>query len=195
MSGIQASRNTVSKYISILEAKKKVINKRIGAYNLYQSTERRYLPRERIINFNKEFLSGVKRYFPNQEKIAKKIGREAGKYFNISFSQEVDFDMPSRTILKLFGETYKSQDPFQDQTEIEIIEMNKKENKALYRFKKSSFIKDLEDCSYYYYAVCGFIETLISREFKKTVKCDVANMNVSYKKDKSFVDISIEIIE
>lgn len=108
MSGIKASRNTVSKYVSSLEAKRKVINKRIGAYNLYFSTERRYLPRERIINFNKEILAGLKRYFPNQEKIAKKIGQEAGKYFNIHFSQEVDFDMPSRTILKLFGETYKA---------------------------------------------------------------------------------------
>ena len=94
-----------------------------------------------------------------------------------------------------FVPTYKSQDPFQDQTEIEILEMSEKENKALYRFKKSSFIKDLEDCAYYYYAVCGFIETLISREFKKTVKCDVVNMNISDKKDKSFVDISFEIIE
>jgi hypothetical protein len=195
MSGIQASRNTVSKYVSSLEAKKKVFTKRIGAYTLYLSAERRYLPRERIINFNKELFSGLKRYFPNQEKIAKKIGSEAGNYFHLHFPEEVYYNMSSTTMLELFGETFNIQEPFQDQTEIKIREMNEKGTKALYRFKKSSFIKDLEDCSYYYYAICGYIETMFLRQFKKTVKCDIVNMNISNKKDESFIDISLEIIE
>jgi len=33
------SRNTISKYVSILELKKKIVSKKIGAYRLYFSTE------------------------------------------------------------------------------------------------------------------------------------------------------------
>ncbi|WXG42341.1 MAG: hypothetical protein WED07_16505 [Candidatus Freyarchaeum deiterrae] len=195
MSGIQASRNTVSKYVASLEAKKKVISKRIGAYNLYLSAERKYLPRERMVNFSKEILSGLKRYFPNQEQNFKKIGSEFGKYFNFRFPEVIDSSLTNRNFLELFGDTFNIQDPFQLQTEIKIVELNEKGNKALYRFKKSSFLEDLDDCSYLFYVLCGVVETVISRYFKRTAKCDVVTLKISDKKDESFADISIEIIE
>ena len=71
------SRNTVSKYVSILELKEQVFSRNIGAYRLYFSTKKRYIPLDLAISYYKALISRFKKYIPETESLAKKIGKEA----------------------------------------------------------------------------------------------------------------------
>ena len=66
--GINASRITVSKYISVLEAKGKVFSKKIGAYKLYFITERKYIPKTPMLAYYAGLLSCIKKEFSDLNK-------------------------------------------------------------------------------------------------------------------------------
>ena len=76
------SRNTVSKYVSILELKKKTFKRKVGAYHLYFSAEKSYFPKEIIISYYKALLSGLKKNYPRAEETFKDIGRKSLKFID-----------------------------------------------------------------------------------------------------------------
>lgn len=195
INGIQASRNTVSKYIISLEAKKKVINKKIGAYNFYFPADRRFLPQDRIINYFKEWLYCLKKYIPNINELAKQIGNEARKYFQIALTNEITLGNTNEEIIKLVKVAYPGLDPFQEATEVKIIEFNEDKTRAIYRFKNSSFIEDIGDCAAYYHLVCGFTETFIFNILNRKVRFDVLRINDSKIKSESYIDLEIEFLD
>ena len=74
------SRNTVSKYISILEIKKKIFGKKFGSYHLYFSTEMNLFSRLFILAYYKAILAGLKDKYPNDGEVFKEIGRNSVEY-------------------------------------------------------------------------------------------------------------------
>ena len=85
MIGIFKSRNTISKYVSILELKNKIYKRKVGAYNLYFSTKKRFFPKEIILSYYKALLSGLKKSYPYDAKIFKEIGRNSLEFIDFTF--------------------------------------------------------------------------------------------------------------
>jgi hypothetical protein len=198
--GIKASRNTVSKYISILEIKEEVFTRKVGAYTLYYNSERNFLPRENILNFYKVLISCLKTKYPYNEAFFKEIGKKIGNSYTMPIGSSLikEFDSKKNASIKdfltMFGDFYSYLDFLQGSINISQIKFNEQGNKAIYRFKDSILLEDTDDFIYHFYTVCGLIELTLTRELKKTVNCNVEKINISTQKDESFIEISLEII-
>jgi DNA-binding transcriptional regulator YhcF (GntR family) len=191
-------RNTVSKYMNILEAEKKVNKKRIGTASIYTTKKRKYLRRGLVVSFIQSLLKGLKHKFPNNEQKLKAIGREITKSFqfpigNVYFDEFKKVRSSSDTLekLKLFELFYNSFDFFQDDLEIEIIELNS--HKVIYRIKNSDFLIENGAFNYFFYIMCGITEGIYLQNLELEVICDVVQFKLPDSKTEAFIDISLEI--
>ena len=194
------SRNTVSKYVTVLEVKKKVYRKKVGAYNIYFSTEKTYFPKEIITTYYKAILSGLKENFPDSEEIFKQIGRKSLEFIDFTFGPTVSKSLRGlrgnpilKLYFKVFSEFYRTYDILQPSVEISEPRFDKTGTKAYYRFTNSEFVKNSDDFIYHFYIVTGIIEALWERELEKPITCKVENVHVSEKVGDSFVELSIEV--
>ena len=195
------SRNTVSKYVSILELKKQIFSKKVGAYKLYIAVKKSYIPFKTAISYYKALLSKIKKYYPNIEEMAKKIGKEAMKDIKFTFGPNVykqlkDLkDHPiSRIHLESFKNFYPVYDIFQPNIEISILKIDQEEKSATYRFKNSLFLENSDDFIYHIYIMCGITEGILNMVLKTEVICNIEQVYISNEKENSFFDISIKIV-
>ncbi len=197
------SRNTISKYVSTLEIKGEIFSKKIGAYALYFSSKRDFFPKKLIIDYYKALLYNLKEYFPKKEQMFKEIGKNLDKIFHLKldYLPLVKENLPSlekvppKVILKTIGEFYPQFDVFQESLILSDMNIDDSETRATFRFRNSDFIKEGESFNYHFYLVCGLMESILKRELKREVKCDIEKINLFNKKEESYVDISIEIKE
>ena len=194
------SRNTVSKYVSILEIKKDVFPKKIGVYTLYFATRDRYIPFDLAISYYKALISKFKKYLPNREEIAKQVGKEAVKDIKFTFDPAIYKQMKalkdhpiSRIHIESFKSFYPAYDIFQPNIEISIINIDPKGKSATFRFQNSIFLEDSKDHIYHIYIMCGITEGILSRELKTDVLCTVKEIYVAKNKKDSYFDIIIQI--
>jgi len=191
-------RNTVSKYMNILEAENKVNKKRIGTASIYTTKKRKYLRRGLVVSFIQSLLKGLKHKFPNEQKEFKVIGREITENFqfpigNVYFDEFKKVRSGSDPIekLKLFELFYNSFDFFQDDLEIEIIELNS--HKVIYRLKNSDFLQQNGAFNYFFYIMCGITEGIYLQNLNLQVICNVVQIKLSDSEAEAFIDISLEI--
>ncbi len=196
----QFSRNTVSKYVLSLETKKEIYKKKIGAYNLYFSSKKTYIPKITIISYYKALLMGLKDKFPNKEEVFKKIGHEYGKHIEFVFGPNVLKQLKSLSrprLMKYHLEAlrifYSAYDIFQPDIEISVLETDMKNQKVIYRFKNSVFLENTEEFIYHIYISVGIIEGVLTRKLNIPVECNVIKINVGNNKENSYFDISIQI--
>ncbi|MFX0024758.1 MAG: winged helix-turn-helix transcriptional regulator, partial [Candidatus Hermodarchaeota archaeon] len=156
------SRNTVSKYVSVLEAKNLIFHKKIGAYKLYFTSKRSYIPLELAISYYKALISRFRKYIPDTEGLAKKIGKEAVNDIKFTFGPSILKQMRtlkdnpiSRIHLESFKSFYPVYDPFSPDIKISIINIEPKGKSATFRFKNSPFLHDTQDFDYHIYIICG----------------------------------------
>ena len=194
------SRNTVSKYVSILELKEQVFSRNIGAYKLYFSTKKRYIPLDLAISYYKALISRFKKYIPETESLAKKIGKEAVADIKFTFGTNIYKqlkglkDIPiSRVHLESFKNFYPVYDPFSPDIDISIINFDPKEKSATFRFKNSPFLGDSQDFDYHIYIICGITEGILERELKTKVECDIKEINPASDESDAYFDIIIKI--
>ncbi|TFG30479.1 MAG: winged helix-turn-helix domain-containing protein [Promethearchaeota archaeon] len=194
------SRNTISKYVSMLEIKEKIFRRKVGAYNLYFSSKKNFFPKEIISSYYKALLSGLKKNYPNDEEIFKDIGRDSLEFIDFSFGPTVRKGLKSlrnipvpKLYFEVFGKFYPSYDILQPSIEISEPIMNESGKKAIYRFKNSEFLDKTEDFTYHFYIVSGIIEALWEREVGSSVKCIVEKIHVGNRKDEAYFELSIEI--
>lgn len=196
--GTGFSRNTVSKYISILEDNDEIYKKKVGAYNLYFSKKQSFFPKRIALSYYKAVIAGIKKHYPCNEEILKQIGRESVKYIDFDQSEKSKKQLKGirgNPIIKLYFEVfrkfYPSFDLMQPNVKISEPEIQNSGKKAVYRFTSSEFIKDSEDFIYHFYIIAGIIEKQFSDLFKRTIKCNVENIRIPNEEGESFVDISI----
>ena len=194
------SRNTISKYVTALEIKEEVFPKKIGVYTLYFATKKQYIPFELAISYYKALISKFKKYLPNQEEIAKQVGKEAAKDIKFTFDPAIYKQMKalkdhpiSRIHIESFKSFYPAYDIFQPNIEISIIDLDPKGKNATFRFQNSLFLEDSEDHVYHIYIMCGITEGILSRELKTDVLCTVKEIYVAKDKKDSYFDITIQI--
>lgn len=194
------SRNTISKYVSVLEIKQEVFPKRIGVYTLFFATKKRYIPFDLAISYYKALISKFKKFLPNQEEIAKQVGKEASEDIKFIFDPAIYKQMKtlkdhpiSRLHIESFKSFYPAYDIFQPNIEISIINIDPKGKNATFRFQNSIFLEDSEDHIYHIYIMCGITEGILSRELKTDVHCTVKEIYVAKEKKDSYFDIIIQI--
>ena len=195
------SRNTISKYVSMLELKEDIYKRKVGAYNLYFSSKKSFFPKEIILSYYKAFLSGLKKNYPHDEEIFKDIGRNSLEFIDFSFGPTVrkglkglrNIPVP-KIYFEAFDKFYPSYDILQPTIDISEPIMNDSGTKAVYRFTNSEFLNSTEDYIYHFYIVAGIIEALWIREMEKTVKCNIEKISASNKKEDSYFEMSIEIM-
>jgi len=127
------SRNTVSKYVAVLEVKNQIFGKKIGAYKLYFTTRRSHIPLELAISYYKALISRFKKYIPDTGGLAKKIGKEAVADIKFTFGPSILKQMKnlknnpiSRVHLESFKSFYPVYDPFSPEIEISIVNIELK---------------------------------------------------------------------
>ena len=194
------SRNTVSKYVSILELKEQIFSKKIGAYRLFFSTKRNYIPLDLAISYYKALISRFKKYIPDTGELAKKIGKEAVADIKFTFGPSVYKQMKSlkdnpisRVHLESFRNFYPVYDPFSPEIEISIVNINPKGKSATFRFMNSPFLSDTKDYDYHIYIICGITEGILERELKVKVSCEIKEIHPSKRKEDAFFDIIIKL--
>jgi len=198
--GTGFSRNTVSKYISILEKKEEVYKKKVGAYNLYFSTKQAFFPKRIALSYYKAIIAGIKNHYPSEEDLLKQIGRESLKYIDFEQSEKSKKQLKGirgNPIIKLYFEVfrkfYPSFDLLQPNIKISEPEIQNSGKKAVYRFTNSEFIEDSEDFIYHFYIIAGIIEKQFSDLFNRVIKCNIEKVNISDTQGESFIDISITV--
>ena len=194
-----AHRNTISTHIRSLEAEEKVVKKEIGSAHLYFSKKREYISKELVNSFLKALLASLKVEYPDDGKEFKKIGHEIIKRFQFpigdayieTFKQARSITDP-KTQLKLFKDFYNSYDFFQDDLEISIQELT--DFKAIFRITNSEYLDSSDEFLYFFYIACGITEGIYKQNLDKNVRCKVENVKYMPHKDKSYIEISLEIL-
>ena len=199
--GIKASRNTISKYLTILEKKGKVLNKKIGAYTLYFNSESDILPRNAVLNLYKGILYGLKKQYPNQENIIKEVGKKMAEFYSIplnhisnSFQDFIENkNITLKAVIPFFENIHPYQEILQDPIKLIGIEVNKQGNKFNLRYCNSIFLDNTDDFIYHVYLMCGYIESIASKHTQKTIRCTVENIYITDNMEDSYVDILFEV--
>jgi hypothetical protein len=195
------SRNTVSKYVSILELKSEIFSKKVGAYRLYFASKKRYIPLEFAISYYKALISRIKKYVPDTELLAKKIGKEAVNDIKFTFAPNVYKQMKllkdnpiSRIHLESFKNFYPVYDPFSPEIDISIINFDAEGRTATFRFKNSPFLYDTNEFDYHIYIICGITEGILERELKTKVACKIKEIHPSINKNDAYFDVIITLM-
>ena len=99
---IGASRNTVYRYLGILETKTLVFRKEIGRYNLYFSKEGRQITIDVVAGFYKGLLIALNKELPIEPEQFKNIGKFISNYVSLPFEKD-DIDQVTEKAKKRLG--------------------------------------------------------------------------------------------
>ncbi len=190
---IKAARNTVSKYLAILEATNKVFTKKVGVYKLYFSADRGMVSKKLMSSLYLGLLSGLKHEINDTEKfknIGLIIGDQLGFPLGFSYSSEHPDDIKLPNIERFFNYVGNSMlfidFIFKASPDIKT-ETNG--NKATFTITNVDLFDQSESFFVHFHILSGIIEGIISKSLKKEVRCDIEYIDV---KNQS-VQLSLEI--
>ncbi|HEY0089077.1 MAG TPA: helix-turn-helix domain-containing protein [Candidatus Lokiarchaeia archaeon] len=193
------SRNTVYRYLGMLEAKGKVYNKRVGTYNLYYSKKKSLLFKDGIMDFFKGLLVNLKQEFPNKEDTFKEFGRKIADSIEVPFTtkgreqlKELK-DFPDTKILETVGYWLPYFNVLFDSIDISNMEIDKEKKRGVFTFVNSDMLQISDDYIYYFYLIIGLIEKKLSLYSGRNIKCNVLEYKIQEKEENSYIKVSIQI--
>ncbi|TFG30481.1 MAG: HTH domain-containing protein [Promethearchaeota archaeon] len=194
------SRNTVSKYVSILGLKKKIFSRKVGAYKLYFNAEEISFPKLFTIAYYKGLLSGLKRNFPDSEEIFKEIGRNCYEYIDFSLGPMISKELKGLKVNRLikiyyevFGRFYPSYEVAQPLIDISVQNLDENNTRTILKFSNSEFLQTTDDFLLHAYIIAGLIEELWVKEVGRKIKCNVGKVHISEKKEESFYELYLDV--
>ena len=199
VNGLKISRGTGGKYISILEAKEKVIKRKIGAYHLYFTSAPRYVPVRAIVLFYKGVLHGLSsqknvKDQKDKENYFKELGFIIADNFNEIFSANLTVPKNTRNyniLLKLLAKLYPNIDVMQYRGVKISADVNEEGTMAKYIFQNVKLFEESEEFLYHFYMITGILEKQLIRLLNKEIKADVVDFSIENKT----LTISVEIKE
>lgn len=191
-------RNTISKYVAILEVEGSIKKKKISAASVYSSKKGKTIKRNLVNSFYQALLVELKNLLPDKQKIFKEAGKKMMEHFKYPVSDTIfkQFEKAKeitdpQVLLKLFKKFYNYFDFFQEDVTISVGEIHEK--KVLYRISNSEYLGNTDNFIYFYYIVCGITEGIYFQILKKKIICNIERVHISSNKNESFIEISIEI--
>ena len=196
---IETTRNTVYRYLGILEGKDLVFKKKIGRYVLYFSKEKELEYLDNVLPIYKSFIDNVRKELPEQEKVFKRIGKGMVDAITLPVSIE-GFDelekvkmLPNKNLFELVRNLLPFLNLFDNKIKVRIIDLDKEATKATYQIANSIFLEG-DGFIYHFHILAGFVEEKFKQVIEKEVKCEVLDYKIFDKKEDSFIKISIEIV-
>lgn len=201
---LELHRNTVSKYISRLNEGNYIKIKEFGRYKMCYSTEKRLMPKKTFMQIYKGILHGLKRHFPNQEQVFKKIGTELMDYYPPEATNLAKIinelkneyskieDVSLKTIIQAIEDIYYS--VFFDSIKITKIELFDEGRTIKIQYGNTTFLKSSDNFIYHIYMFIGYIEALLRGFFDRNYVCSVVDYHVSDDNLGAYVNLLIQII-
>ena len=191
--GINASRITVSKYISVLEEKEKVFSKKIGAYKLYFVTERSFIPKTPMLAYYAGLLSSIKSEFSDLSKF-KEFVYIINEFMTFPFSSFPNDTMEwkaslMKEFMKYYTNIYPHLDLTMDRNVIIEEDISDDAKTAIIRLKNLKVFDISENFDVHFHIIAGITEKAFSKILNRDVECNVQKIDTSEKT----VEISVEI--
>ena len=192
--GINASRITVSKYISVLEAKGKVFSKKIGAYKLYFNTKRSFIPKTPMLAYYAGILTSIKSEFSDVEKL-KQFGYIIADFMTFPLASS----LPKGTIpgkpgtVKKFLDAYIGIYPHLDLTMDKSVkieyDLSDDGYSAIFRLKNVKVFDISKNFDTHFHIISGINEKVFSKIISREVECNVQKIDT----DEKTVEISVKL--
>ena len=193
------SRNTVYRYVGILETQGHIFNKRVGTYNLYFSKKKSMLFRDTVTSFFKALLSCLKEEFPEKEELFKEFGKQIGETYTPPFADKgrEEFgrlkELTDVEVLESLETWVIFFNILFDTIEVSNIEINEAKKEGIYTFINSEMLESSDDHIYYFHILAGMAEKRLSMITNKKVVCDVLDYKIFDDKENNFVKYFIKI--
>ena len=194
-----ASRNTVYRYLDILEGKDVIFKKEIGRYNLYFSKEARAVSRDIISSFYKGLLVALNDEFPEDRVKFKEFGKTIAKHVN--FPYEVDDlaqlmgseELLKKEFIEVLGVIRPYFSLLHDKISLKDIDINEKERKLLFHFVNSDMLEEIQEGINHFYLLAGFLEEKVREKFGLNVRADILEYEISEKDGENYIDVSLTL--
>jgi predicted transcriptional regulator len=195
---INTTRNTVYRYLALLEGKDLVFKKKVGRYVLYFSKDKSMEFPENLRPIYKSFMKNLNKEFSGKESSFKAIGINIAD--TISFPIHIegwdDLDSLNSLSMKELFEKIKILIPplnlFDNQIDIHIINLEIDKQRTTYQITNSIMLGS-KDYLYNFYILAGILEGKLSSLLKKEVKCILSSYEIFKNKKDSYLNLIIEI--
>ncbi|MFX0070786.1 MAG: hypothetical protein ACFFAO_06825 [Candidatus Hermodarchaeota archaeon] len=196
---IGASRNTVYRYLGILEGKNQIFKREIGTYKLYYSKEARLISREIVLSYYKGLLNALNDEIQLNPIRFKVLGRKIANYLDIPFEVEdyqnlinINKSLKSNEL-----EFLSSLQPYftllHDKITLKKIINEKDRKKFIVHFVDSDLLEEEIPYIYHFYILSGIIEGKFAQLFNLKVKCDVLDYKTMKENGENYIKISLEL--
>ncbi len=194
------SRNTVSKYLKVLEVKQLVSVQDVGVYRLYFLKNQSVIPPSLLNSLFWGVIAGLKKVFPGHPEMFKKVGGEidqnltfpliGGKLEEIiawldQITNKQFFDAIAFLLPRIF---FIAENAY---VKSFTIEQN---DRAVYFLTNTTLVQK-EDYLYALYIMAGFLESYFWSKYKKRIGCDIADYAFSPFPGEGQVKISIQVLK
>ena len=178
--------------LEVLEAEKRILNKKIGAYKLYFSAERGLIPKIVMLSYYTGLLEGLKDEIQDSETF-KNFGRKIAKYMGFPYGSDYpDSVLPNKKgsiekFLKYFGKTFSYIDFIYERRP--NVKTKISGNKAEYLLTDIELFDKSENYDVHYYIASGVIEATVSNSLKREAVCSIDYIDVKKRRVKIILEI------
>ncbi len=196
---IGVSRNTIYRYIGILEGKNEVFKRQVGSYKLYYSKEARLISRKIILSFYKGLLIALNDEIQLNPIRFKVLGKKIARYLDIPFEIE-DYQKLVNTDesiklndLKLFSSLQPYFSLLHDKITLKKIIKSQDGKRVIVDFVDSDLLEEELPYIYHFYIISGIVEAKFAQFFDMKVKCDVLDYKTLKEDKENYIRISLEL--
>ncbi|MFX0135250.1 MAG: winged helix-turn-helix domain-containing protein [Candidatus Hodarchaeota archaeon] len=198
---LRIPREEVRNYINTFMIQNKIYSKKIGAYNMYFSSEKNFIHKKFLVTLYKAILSNMsKKIHDNKEDFFKEIGQNIFGDIDVASERPVHIakrleDFKNNPIKELHFEVFKDIFPAYyifESIDVSDPKISKTKNKAVFRLTNSEFLTNFDDSLYHFNVISGIIESKMSTDLGVPITCNIETIHISDKKEESHVDLSIE---
>ncbi len=194
------SRNTVSKYLKVLEIRELVSAQDVGVYRLYFLKTQRAIPPNVLNSLFWGVIAGLKKVFPDHPELFKKVGGEIDKSLNfpliggkldeiIAWLSQITnkqfFDAVGFLLPRIF---FIAENAYVKSFTIE------RDDRAVYLLTNTTLLQK-QDYLYALYIMAGFLESYFWSKYKKKIVCDILDCSFSPFPSEGCVKIAIHVLK
>jgi DNA-binding transcriptional ArsR family regulator len=195
---IDTTRNTIYRYLALLEGKNLVFKKKVGRYVLYFSKDKRIEFLNDIAPVYKSLIKSIQKEFGNQFDAYKRIGEGLVEILTLpvhteGFEQlESLQNLSNKELFELIKNIFPYLSIFDNKVNVRIIEISKDNSKVVYQIYNSNLLES-ENYLIHFHILAGYLQQELRTILKKDVACHVSKYEIFSKKKDSYLNLSLEL--
>lgn len=195
---IDTTRNTVYRYLALLEGKNLVFKKKVGRYVLYFSKDKRMEFLKDITPVYKSLIKSIQNEFGTRIETYKRIGKDLVDVLTLpvhteGFEQlESLQNLTNKEIFELIKNIFPFLSIFDNKVNVRIIEISKDNSTAIYQIYNSNLLES-EDYLIHFYILAGYLQQELKTILKKDVICKISKYEIFSKKKDSYLNFSLKL--